>query len=143
METNQFSTFWIDNKLYGVDIKMVQEITKSMSMTTVPLAPDYIKGLINLRGQISTAIGLRELLKIPNRDISHGEINVVCKDDSYLLSLIADEVGDVLELENSMFESTPETLSRDVSKFMNGVYKLQDGILSILDIKKIISFLND
>lgn len=143
METNQFSTFWIDHKLYGVDIRMVQEITKSMAMTAVPLAPDYIKGLINLRGQISTAIGLRELLKINNKGESHGEINVVCKDDSYLLSLIADEVGDVLELDSSLFESTPETLSRDVSRFMTGVYKLQDGILSILDIKKIINYLND
>ena len=64
MSTNQFSTFLVDDRLYGVNIRVVQEITKSMSVTEVPLAPEHIKGLINLRGQIATAVGLRELFEI-------------------------------------------------------------------------------
>jgi purine-binding chemotaxis protein CheW len=143
MNANQFSTFWVDGRLYGVSIKMVQEITKSMPMTPIPLAPDYIKGLINLRGQIATAVGLRELFKLQKPQDNQGKINVVCKIESYLLSLVIDEVGDVLELEDNLFEPTPETVSHSVSQFMVGVYKLPNNLLSVIDIQKIIEFLND
>lgn len=142
MGTNQFSTFWVDERLYGVNIKMVQEITKSMNLTEVPLAPNYIKGLINLRGQIATAVGLRELFEINGANENAGKINVVCKSESYLLSLVVDQVGDVLELEDSQFETTPETVSPSVTKFMSGVYKLPNSLLSVIDIQKIIDFLN-
>lgn len=142
MNTNQFSTFWVDKCLYGVNIKMVQEITKSMPMAEVPLAPDFIKGLINLRGQIATAVGLKELFKLKSIDEQGGNINVVCKSESYLLSLVVDEVGDVLELDDSLFELTPETVSPEVSKFMSGVYKLPNNLLSVVDIQKIINYLN-
>jgi purine-binding chemotaxis protein CheW len=142
MSSNQFSTFWVDERLYGVNIQMVQEITKSMNVTDVPLAPNYIKGLINLRGQIATAVGLKELFELPTSDKESGKINVVCKSESYLISLVVDEVGDVLELEDQQFEMTPETVSPKVSRFMTGVYKLPNNLLSVIDIKKIIDFLN-
>jgi purine-binding chemotaxis protein CheW len=142
MSSNQFSTFWVDERLYGVNIQMVQEITKSMNVTDVPLAPNYIKGLINLRGQIATAVGLKELFELPTTVTENGKINVVCKSDSYLISLVVDEVGDVLELEDQQFEMTPETVSPKVSRFMTGVYKLPNNLLSVIDIKKIIDFLN-
>jgi purine-binding chemotaxis protein CheW len=142
MSSNQFSTFWVDERLYGVNIQMVQEITKSMNVTDVPLAPNYIKGLINLRGQIATAVGLKELFELPSSAADNGKINVVCKSESYLISLVVDEVGDVLELEDHQFELTPETVSPKVSRFMTGVYKLPNNLLSVIDIKKIIDFLN-
>lgn len=141
MSSNQFSTFWVDDRLYGVNIKTVQEITKSMNVTQVPLAPGFIKGLINLRGQIATAVGLRELFEIEQNPGS-GKINVVCKSESYLLALVVDEVGDVLELEDKLFEQTPETVSMGVSRFMSGVYKLPNNLLSVIDIQKIIDYLN-
>ena len=142
MSSSQYSTFWVDERLYGVNIQMVQEITKSMNVTDVPLAPNYIKGLINLRGQIATAVGLKELFEIESQKNNDGKINVVCKSESYLLSLVVDEVGDVLELEDNMFEMTPETVSPKVSRFMTGVYKLPTSLLSVIDIQKIIDFLN-
>ncbi len=142
MSTNQFSTFLVDDRLYGVNIRVVQEITKSMSVTEVPLSPAHIKGLINLRGQIATAVGLRELFEINPSDKESGKINVVCKSESYLHSLVVDEVGDVLELDDILFDPTPETVSLSVSKFMSGVYKLPDNLLSVIDIQKIIDFLN-
>jgi purine-binding chemotaxis protein CheW len=121
---------------------MVQEITKSMTVTEVPLAPPFIRGLINLRGQIATAVGLRELFEIQGTNSQGGKINVVCKSESYLMSLVVDEVGDVLELEDIQFELTPETVSPNVSRFMSGVYKLPNNLLSVIDIQKIIDFLN-
>jgi purine-binding chemotaxis protein CheW len=142
MSTNQFSTFLVDDRLYGVNIRVVQEITKSMAITEVPLAPVHVKGLINLRGQIATAVGLRELFELNASHKENGKINVVCKSEAYLLSLVVDEVGDVLELDDLLFDPTPETVSPGVSKFMSGVYKLPDNLLSVIDIQKIIDFLN-
>ncbi|MGE3609338.1 MAG: chemotaxis protein CheW [Bacteriovoracaceae bacterium] len=141
MSSNQFSTFRVDGRLYGVNVKLVQEITKPMPITKVPLAPDFIHGLINLRGQIVTAIGVRELFEL-SKENSEKSINVVCKSDGLLLSLIADEIGDVLELEDKDFEELPETVSMGVSRFLSGVYKIPNEILSVVDIKKILEFLN-
>lgn len=142
MSSSQFSTFTIDDKLYGINVKMVQEITKAMPITPVPLAPFYVHGLINLRGQIATAVGLRELFSLKSAEIGQSKINVVCKTEGLLLSLIVDEVGDVLELEESQFEATPDTVNHNVSKFMTGVYKLPNNLLSVIDIQKLVLFLN-
>lgn len=141
MSSDQFSTFRVDGRLYGVNVKLVQEITRPMPITKVPLAPNYIHGLINLRGQIVTALGIRELFALPASG-NQSSINVVCKSEGLLLSLIADEVGDVLELDYKDFEELPETISTQVSQFMTGVYKIPNEILSVIDIKKITDFLN-
>jgi purine-binding chemotaxis protein CheW len=142
MTENQFSTFRVDGRLYGINVKLVQEITKAMPLTPVPLAPDYIKGLINLRGQIATAVGLRELFKLNNNQSVVSENNVVCKLDGLLLSLIVDEIGDVIEVSENDFEENPDTISQDVSQFMSGVYKLPNQLLSIVDINKLVQFLH-
>lgn len=140
-DANQFSTFRVDGRFYGVNVKLVQEITKSMAVTKVPMAPNYIHGLINLRGQIATAIGIRELfaLKESSEVIP---VNVVCKCEGLLLSLVVDEIGDVLELDEKDFEDAPETIPSEVARFMTGVYKVQNDILSVIDVKKIVDFLN-
>lgn len=142
MNTNQFSTFRVDGRYYGVNVKLVQEITKAMPLTPVPLAPDYVLGLINLRGQIATAIGLRELFKLTSSPDTSSCINVICKSDGPLLALVVDEIGDVLEVEDTLFESTPNTVNPAVAQFMSGVYKLPSELLSIIDIQKLIQFLN-
>jgi purine-binding chemotaxis protein CheW len=142
MNVNQFSTFRIDGRFYGVNVKLVQEITKAMPLTPVPQAPNYIAGLINLRGQIATAIGLRELFDLtPSPEEGQG-INVICKMDGPLLSLVVDEIGDVLEVSDNTFEETPDTVHPSVAQFMSGVYKLPNEILSIIDIHKLFQFLN-
>lgn len=142
MNTNQFSTFRVDGRFYGVNVKLVQEITQAMPLTRVPLAPEYISGLINLRGQIATAIGLRELFRLSPKPEKISGINVICKIDGPLLSLVVDEIGDVLEVNDHDFEQTPDTVDPSVAQFMSGVYKLPNEILSIIDVNKLIHFLN-
>ncbi|MBA92693.1 MAG: chemotaxis protein CheW [Phyllobacteriaceae bacterium] len=137
----QYSTFYIADRLYGIEVKEVQEVTRSLPMTQVPLSPDYIYGLINLRGQIATAIGLRELFKIEGEK-PEKQMNVVCRLDDLLISLSVDRIGDVLEIGDSFFEATPDTLPDSVKKFMNGVYKTSDTLLSVVDIQKILEAVN-
>ncbi len=140
--SRQFSTFYINHQLYGIDVSVVQEITKPMPITEVPLAPEWIKGLINLRGQIATAIGLRELFHLQSAEDLKKGVNVVCKADGILMALLVDEVGDVLEVTEDLFESTPEVMDPVVKEFLEGVFKLPDHILSIIDTKKLIHYLN-
>lgn len=142
MSTRQYATFYIADRLYGIDVMMVQEITKSMSITKVPLAPSYVDGLINLRGQIATAVGLRELFNLKDDKKIIDPMTVVCKGEGMLLSLLVDQIGDVIEVDDKDFESTPETISQTVGRFMQGVYKISGNLLSIIEIKKIIEVLN-
>lgn len=142
MSTKQFSTFYVANRLYGIDVMSVQEITKKMNATKVPLAPDFVHGLINLRGQISTAVGLRELFLLKDTNLIEDSMNVVCKGEGMLLSLVVDQIGDVIEVDDQLYEQTPETINPDVGRFMSGVYKVPGNLLSILEIKKIIDVLN-
>lgn len=138
---NQLSTFFISERWYGIDVIRVQEIVKPMDLTTIPLSPTYVRGLINLRGQIATAIGLRELLRLTC--MSPEELfNVVCKIDGYLVSLQVDRIGDVIEVSEDCFESTPSTVPPHTRQFLSGIYKFQNRLLSVIDIDKVIDYLN-
>lgn len=112
-----------------------------MPITKIQLAASFIKGIVNLRGQIATAISLRELFDLEAQDCSD-KMTVVCNLDGNLVSFVVDEIGDVIQVENSNFEETPETLSPHVSQYLSGVFKLNDRILSCIDLEKVIKILN-
>lgn len=137
MSTSQYTTFSLGDYHYAIDVMKVQEVTNEMQITQIPLAPNYVKGLINLRGQIATAIGLNELFDVhQNKKTSHC-MTVVCKVDGHLISLIVDSIGEVIELAETNFEPTPDTIQGQIKKFMSGVYKTEDKILSIIDLEKL------
>lgn len=140
-QSEQYSTFKVAGRLYGIDVVKVQEVVKPMPMTIVPMAPDFVKGLINLRGQVATAIGLRELFNLPVEDASE-LMNVVCQFSGRLVSFLVDEIGDVIEVPKSDFEDTPKTIPQVVGKHMDGVYKVQNSLLSILNIDSIFKHIN-
>jgi purine-binding chemotaxis protein CheW len=124
IQTRQFSTFYVGDRWYGIDVTEVQEIAKPLPITPIHLAPVHVIGLINLRGQIATAIGLRELFGMEKENESE-KMSVVCKCDGALLSLLVDRIGDVIEVSDSTFELTPETIGVATRRFMKGVYKHQ------------------
>ena len=137
MKSKQFTTFTVDGRVYGIDVMKVQEVTKPLQVTVMRTAPAFVKGLINLRGQIATAIGLRELFSLRiNDDIE--KMTVVCRIEDVLISLLVDNIGDVVEVDDSSFESTPVTIPSNIRPFMDGVYKTEGTILSILNIDSIL-----
>lgn len=138
-ENRQFSTFYIADRMYGIDVMRVQEITRALPMARIPLAPHFVHGLINLRGQISTAIGLRELFEIKEKT-PPDQMNVVCKLDEVLASFLVDRIGDVMELESKDYEHPPETIPEGIRKFIEGVYKTPDALLSVINIDKVAEF---
>lgn len=134
-QTSQFCTFYLDKLLFGVELKGVQEVIRSLDMTKVPLAPAVVSGLINLRGQIVTAVDLRRRLELEPRQAGMA-MNVVVRSYDGAVSLLVDEIGDVVEVEEATFEPPPETLRGSVRTMITGVHKLQDRLLLVLDTEK-------
>jgi purine-binding chemotaxis protein CheW len=122
-----------------VEVEKVQEVIRYQEMTRVPLAPPVVKGLINLRGQIVTAVDLRCRLGLRERAATDLPMNVVIRHDDGAVSLLVDEIGDVLEVEEEAFELPPGTLSGEVRELFRGVYKLKEALLIALDTDKILN----
>ena len=135
----QFSTFVVDHLLFGVEVEKVQEVIRYQEMTRVPLAPSVVKGLINLRGQIVTAVDLRCRLGLRERAAADLPMNVVIRHEDSAVSLLVDEIGDVLEVEDDAFELPPGTLSAEVRDLIRGVYKLKGKLLIALDTDKMLN----
>jgi purine-binding chemotaxis protein CheW len=131
----QVMTFQIGTDLYGIEVLRVQEVTGTLPIVPVPLAPKFVHGLINLRGQIATALGLRDLFELPAADASPNA-SVVCKLEGSLVSLLVDSIGDVMEVQDSQFERPPEIVPLSVRKFIKGVYKTDKALLSVIDLEK-------
>src|ERR1035438_393116 len=134
--TSQFCTFYLDKLLFGVELKTVQEVIRSLEVTQVPLAPQVVSGLINLRGQIVTAVDLRRRLELEPRAADLPVMNVVVRSEDGAVSLLVDEIGDVVEVEETSFERPPETLRGSVRTMITGVHKLKDRLMLVLDTEK-------
>jgi purine-binding chemotaxis protein CheW len=140
-EVRQYCTFFLDDLFFGVEVERVQEVLRYQDMTTVPLAPSVVEGLINLRGQIVTALDMRERLELPPRPEGRLPMNVVLSTDNGAVSLLVDEIGDVLEVEDDSFEVPPETLSGPARELILGAYKLDTKLLLVLDADRALSLL--
>jgi purine-binding chemotaxis protein CheW len=134
--TQLLTTFYIGNECYGIEVMKVQEVTGTPAIIPVPLAPPFVRGLINLRGQLATAMGLRELFGASSSEASD-PMSVVCRMDGNLVSLIVDRIGDVVETDVKDFEKTPDTIPDGVKRFIKGIYKMNDGFLSVLDLESV------
>ncbi len=129
----QFATFFVAGMFFGVDVRNVQEVLRYQEMTRVALAPEVIEGLINLRGQIVTAIDMRRRLKLPQRDTGTYPMNVVIRSEDGAISLLVDEIGDVIEVSESDYEPPPANIPAAQRAFVDGVYKLDGKLLLVLN----------
>jgi len=130
----QYCTFRLDGHLFGVPVESVQEVLRAQVLTTVPLAPPEVSGLINLRGQIITTLNLRTRLGIDSRPSGPPVVNVVLRSaDGGVVSLLVDEIGDVLEPGEELFELPPETVPAHIRALVTSVCKLEGNLMLILD----------
>jgi purine-binding chemotaxis protein CheW len=130
----QVCTFNLGDTLFGVDVPVIQEVLRAQAMTRVPLAPTVVRGLINLRGQILTAIDLRERLGMQPAPADVAGMNLVVRLPDETVSFVVDDVGEVLDLDPNQFEEKPPTLSKALSEVTAGVYKLKDRLLLLLNV---------
>lgn len=135
--TIQYATFYLDREYLGVDVLRVQEVLRKQVMTPIPQAPDDIAGLINLRGQIVMAIDLRRRLGMPYLDPDRDSMNVIIRGDEGPISLLVDDIGDVVEVPADSLEPRPVTMGGSAAIFVRGIHKLPNNLLSVLDVDQL------
>jgi purine-binding chemotaxis protein CheW len=136
-DARQFCTFYLDKLLFGVESQRIQEVIREVELTAVPLAPAGVRGLMNLRGQIVAALDLRCRLDLAPRSDERASMCVVVRTPEGALSLLVDDIGDVVEVEDDTFERAPETLRGAVRDVILGVHKLDRQLLHVLDTDKV------
>lgn len=130
----QLCTFRLGDLHLGLDVLSIQEVIKCPALAPVPLAPDSIEGLLNLRGQILTAIDLRRQLGLPrDSDPGFGKMLIIVRTRSVEAALLVDSVGEVLDVTDESFEETAANVPASVRPFLVGVHKLEKRLLHVLD----------
>jgi purine-binding chemotaxis protein CheW len=134
----QFCTFMVDGLYCGLEIAYVQEILEGQHIVPVPLAPPVVSGLINLRGQIITALDMRRRMNMPDRPAGQEPAVIVVQTEEGAMSLLVDEIGDVSPVPDATFEPAPDTVPEDIRKLIFGTCKLKERLLIILNLHTIL-----
>ncbi len=138
-ELLQLVSFKIGNEEFGVDILNVQEINKMTQVTKVPNSPDFVEGVINLRGRVIPVIDLRLRLGLPRKEHDKDTRIIVVEIERRTIGFIVDAVSEVLRIPASVTEAPPELVSGINSEFIKSVGKLEDRLLILIDLNKILT----
>ncbi|MFC1863476.1 chemotaxis protein CheW [Thermodesulfobacteriota bacterium] len=137
-EVVELSTFYIGEALCGMDILKVQEINKLLEMTKVPQAPEYVKGILNLRGQIVTVIDLGKKLGLSETQISHETRNIIVNSRNEYIGFLVDRIGDVERTEWGSVEPPPANIDGVQGKYFEGVFKTEKSLIGILNVEEVL-----
>ena len=139
-ETQDYVTMFIDGQMFGIAVLTVQDVLGPQKITRIPLAPREVAGSLNLRGRIVTAIDVRLRLGLKRAGDDNKGMSVVVEQGGELYSLMVDQVGEVLSLPVAKFERNPPTLDPMWREFSAGIYRLDDKLLVVLDVAKLLDF---
>jgi purine-binding chemotaxis protein CheW len=134
----EMATFYVGTALFGMDILKVQEINKILDLTAVPQAPEYVKGILNLRGQIVTIIDLGIKLGLPGIEISPDTRNIIVNSKNEYIGLLVDRIGDVERTSEEKIEPAPANINGITAQFFEGVYKKENSLVGILNVEKVL-----
>lgn len=132
-EINRYCTFRLADLYIGIEVMRVQEVLRSQGTTPIPLTSPVVGGLMNLRGEIVTTVDLRCRLGLEPADDPSSSMNVVIRNGDGVVSLLVDEIDDVIEVDDDAFEVAPATLPSPLRDLLLGVYKLPGQLLLVLD----------
>ena len=135
---NKYVIFKLDSEYYGLNIKNVQAIERIQSYTRVPNAPEYIKGVINLRGEVVPIMDLRRKLKLNAKEIDKSTRIIVAKHDEIVIGLIVDASSEVLEIANNRIDRPPSNGDNDSKDYIEGIGKVKDRLIIIIDLEKLL-----
>jgi purine-binding chemotaxis protein CheW len=136
----EFVTVTVGNQMFGLPIDRVHDVFIASSLTTVPLAPREIVGLLNLRGRVVTAMCLRRRLGLPDREQRGQEMAVGLERQGESYGLLVDAVGEVMKLSGETHEPSPVHMDQAWVKLSRGVHRLEDKLLIILDVDAVLAF---
>lgn len=136
MSIRRFCTFHVGELLLGAEVELVQEVLGEEPMTRVPLADPWVSGLLNLRGQIVTAVDARRRLGLPPCSPGDPVANIVLRTPDGPVSLVVDREGDVVDLQDTDIEPLPENVSPAIRAVVSGTCKVEETLLLMLDVER-------
>ena len=134
--TEHLATFFLGREEYGVDVRLVQEIIRVSEITQVPRAPEFIKGVINLRGRIIPVVDLKRKLGLGDVDVARQSRIVVVKIKERLIGLLVDGASQVLKVPVSTIEAAPDEVTEIDTTAIRGVAKLPGRLIILMDLNK-------
>lgn len=137
-EILQFVTFKVGNEEYGIDILKVQEINRVTDITPVPNSPQYIEGVINLRGKVIPVINLRRMFGLDTKNLDNNS-RIIVVDVGVVLGIIVDSVSEVLRVSSDVIDPPPSMSTTISSEYVRGIGKLNDRLLILIDIDKLLN----
>ena len=137
--SKQFVVFELGKEDYGIDILVVKTIEKMTNITRVPKTASYVKGVINLRGEIVPIIDLREKLNIEKKEYNDNTRIIIVHLNDMDVGLIVDSATQVIEIDNNMIEEPPQSLNIGEQNVIYGIGKINDKIITILDVEKLLT----
>ncbi len=135
----ELATFYVGDALCGMDILRVQEINKQLEITTVPRAPDYVQGIMNLRGQIVTIIDLGKKLGLGETHLNGRTRNIIVQSEGEYIGLLVSSISDVIAARWDDVDPPPANIGDIQGAFFTGVLKTKDQLIGILNLEKVMS----
>ncbi len=135
----QWVTFCLADENYGIAVMQVQEVLRMTEITPVPGAPDYVLGIINLRGNVVTVIDTRQRFGLPAKEVDDASRIIIIESGEQVVGLLVDSVAEVVYLKESEIEISPNVGSDDSSKYIQGVHSDNGELLILVDVNKFLT----
>jgi purine-binding chemotaxis protein CheW len=139
----EFVTAWIAGQLFGIPISRVHDVFEAERITHVPLSPPEISGVLNLRGRVVTAFDMRKRLGLPPREDMKKQMAIGIDHEGEAYGLLVDSMGEVLKLATASIDAVPINLQKDWAEISAGIYRLEDRLMIVLDVERILDFRKD
>ena len=138
-EVMQWVTFQLENETYGINVMQVQEVLRYTEIAPVPGAPEYVLGIINLRGNVVTVIDTRSRFGLPSGDVSENSRIVIIEAEKQVIGIMVDSVAEVVYLRSSEIDAAPAVGTEESAKFIQGVSNRDGQLLILVDLNKLLS----
>jgi len=138
-EVIQLVTFRLKDETYGINVMQVQEVLRISEIAPVPGAPEYVLGIINLRGNVVTVIDTRTRFGLPIGELDDASRIVIIESDQQVVGILVDSVAEVVELQQSEIDSPPNTGNEESSRYIQGVASRDDDLLIVVDLNKLLT----
>lgn len=138
-EVLQWVTFQLEEETYGINVMQVREVLRHTEIAPVPGAPDYVLGIINLRGNVVTVIDTRSRFGLMQGEITDNTRIIVIESERQVIGILVDSVAEVVYLRSSEIDTTPSVGTEESSKFIQGVSNREGKLLILVDLNKLLS----
>ncbi len=136
---SQWVTFSLEDETYGINVMQVQEVLKMTEIAPVPGAPDYVIGIINLRGNVVTVVDTRKRFGLMPQEPTESTRIVIIEANKQVVGILVDSVAEVVELDSDEIETAPTVGNDETSKYIQGVYSHDKKLIILVDLNKFLS----